>query len=301
MLERQDLEKIDGMLKDGLITRRIYNMLLGANDFNELSRIIVRLVTEKVVMMRYGDAPKLLTMVREAICSQYIMPFVEAGKGSGPVSRLLECWRGFLEVVEIPKEYDISVVLDMTTYRMINKFLNNSPRVSTSEIFNTVQPKIVNMFVNKNDNVPAEILSEYEMFPGLTWTYDSQEFIERSGGTIVICPEISSADENTVGLVCGLLEKGIFVITEGFKNLDLKTLIAVKDAIEKSPVQDGQGVLYQKGELYKKPFNPDISVGGGGGGHECSEHCEGIQMIPLGIGGNMSQEIMDIIKRRLAK
>ncbi|MCK4799373.1 hypothetical protein KAS31_00145 [Candidatus Parcubacteria bacterium] len=204
-------------------------------------------------MAEHVPVSRLTAMIGEAVIHRALQPEREIS-----VNEILEIWDRILNITEKDQEYKISVMLNESTYRMIFDFMHSQ---ESSEHLNTVHPVISKVLV-VFDDYNEEALRWLGGIPGIELVYDLEKFVEKAEGTIVFCDSIDLNEPLTINLTSNVLEKGIFLIAKNFGIMDLDSFSAIADAVKRSPISDGAGVLYLSGELICKPLNPFLKFGG---------------------------------------
>lgn len=255
MLDKTESDRLDKFLKANLITGIQHKAVYGASEGEAVS-IITTLIAEKVVMFMHEPASELTAIIKEAVIHRALEKSQSQCELS--VAEIFDIWEKMLDIHGENHEYQVSIVLSQSTYNMICGFINSS---ETPELLNTVHPFISTVFIAEGINLHGRVLDELSKIPGLKLIYDPQEFIKKAEGSIVLCDNIDSGKPEIIDLVSDVLEKGIFLIAPEFGTMDLKTISAIANAIDKSPIPDGDGVLHLNGVLIHKPFNPTIRIG----------------------------------------
>lgn len=259
MLRKEEWEKLAALLKSGLIDKRMFNMILDADDPEQAEVIIVKLLAEKLAMVRTEESelPELTKLIAESIRAQFSPSFEKTRTVS--IGELLEFSEKLLTMITEKRFQDVSIILCPCAWEMIGEFYG-PPKTLLSEKIITVTPRIKNIFIKKNAEVSENILMYLSAIPDISVITDPQEFIEKAENTMVICRCIGSKETELIELLCCLLAKGIFLVADQKINLRLSDLIAFKQAIDGSPVEENQGVIYLKNELLRKPFDPSVSI-----------------------------------------
>lgn len=253
MLNEKDSGKLNELLDAQLITGKQYKAVSDASNEGEIASIVTTFIAEKIAMAEHVPVSRLTAMIGEAVIYRALQPEREIS-----VNEILEIWDRILNITEKDQEYKISVMLNESTYRMIFDFMHSQ---ESSEHLNTVHPVISKVLV-VFDDYNEEALRWLGGIPGIELVYDLEKFVEKAEGTIVFCDSIDLNEPLTINLTSNVLEKGIFLIAKNFGIMDLDSFSAIADAVKRSPISDGAGVLYLSGELICKPLNPFLKFGG---------------------------------------
>lgn len=253
MLNEKDSGKLNELLDAQLITGKQYKAVSDASNEGEIASIVTTFIAEKIAMAEHVPVSRLTAMIGEAVIYRALQPEREIS-----VNEILEIWDRILNITEKDQEYKISVMLNESTYRMIFDFMHSQ---ESSEHLNTVHPVISKVLV-VFDDYNEEALRWLGGIPGIELVYDLEKFVEKAEGTIVFCDSIDLNEPLTINLTSNVLEKGIFLIAKNFGIMDLDSFNAIADAVKRSPISDGAGVLYLSGELICKPLNPFLKFGG---------------------------------------
>lgn len=271
-----DGKKLDELLKAHLITRIQHEAISSASGEEAVS-IITTLIAEKVVMSEREQVSRLTAIIKKAVIYRTLdFQF----KHEMPVTEIFDVWEEILSITGKSQEYKVSIVLSESTYGMIYEFVNSS---AIPERLNTVHPLISTVFIAKENEAQESALQELRKIPGLELVYDQQKFIKKAEGSIVLCDDIDSDKQEIIDLISDVLEKGIFLVAPKFGAMDLRTISTIADAIDKSPIPDGTGVLHINGVLIPKPFNPIIKIGG-----ECDRS-------PVNMPSGMEMPVLDLL------
>ena len=255
MLNGIDGDKLKELLEANLITGIQYEAISSASEEDAMS-IITTLIAEKVVMSEHASVSRLTAIIKKAVIHRAFDPLKPESEVS--LTEIFDLWEKILSITEKNQEYKISIVLGESTYGMIREFMSPS---SNPEYLNTVNPVISTVLVINKEEYRKEVLTWLKEIPGLELIYDPQEFIERAKESIVICDDIDSDKPEIIDLISGVLEKGIFLTALKFGTMNLSTISTIANAINRSPIPDGTGVLHLNGVLIPKPFDPIIKIG----------------------------------------
>lgn len=259
MLEERDWRKLEALFKNGLIEKRNYNLIMEADDPEQAEAIIVKLLAEKVALIKYEESelPELTRIIAESVRAQF-SPSLGKRK-TVSIGELLEFLENLLNMITESNEQEVSIILCPCAWEMIGEFYG-PPKTLLSEKFITIAPRIKNIFVKKNAEIPENVLNYLANLPDVKVISDPQHFIKEAENTIVICRCIGSAEPELIELICCLLAKGIFLIADQEIDLNLTDLIAFKQAIDKGPAETNQGVICLEKELFRKPFDPSVTI-----------------------------------------
>lgn len=255
MLNGIDGDKLKELLEANLITGIQHEAISSASK-GEAASIITTLIAEKVVMSEHASVSRLTAIIKKAVIHRALDSLQYNREMS--VTEIFDLWEKILSITGKNQEHKVSIVLGGSTYEMIHEFVSLS---ATPEHLNAVHPSVSTVLIVKENNPPEEILQELREIPGLVLTYDPQEFIEKAEKSIVICDDIDSDKPEIIDLISGVLEKGIFLIALKFGTMNLSTISTIANAINRSPIPDGTGVLHLNGVLIPKPFDPIIKIG----------------------------------------
>lgn len=255
MLNGPERDRLDKLLEDNMITGIQYETIANAPE-KDAGSIIISFVAEKVVISQHERVSRLTDIIKEAVIHkalEALRPDVEMN-----LSEIFDLWEEILNIIGKNQEYGVSIVLDESTYRMINEFVSSR---AISESLNTVHPLVSTVLIVVGEEPRESIIEELKRIPGLSLTYDPQEFIEKAEGTIVLCNNVDSTNSVIIDLISGVLERGIFLTVPTLGSMDLNTVSRIADAINRSQIPDGTGVLHLEGKLIHKPYNPLIKLG----------------------------------------